>query len=500
MKNIYKLDYFSKHYEINFLKKNTFHSKLGIFCTFIMCSIGLSILINQGFEVIERKKPKVNRDIIINPSPLNYSITDEFMPLAINIRNINYLPLSFDDSYIKFEINHFVLNKFITKDGVGSSYVEFISLDYEYCNESYLKRFNKYNNMTEITLKNDFFSLFCIKDTNRKIGGAYNAPYFSNLVYQLKKCQNTTENSNHCKPQEEIDNLVNSLSVSLLYLNYNVQTTNSADPFVPFLDSFWFLLDSKQYKFVDIFSSILKLETDEGWILESIKTEERFVFERTKEQSTILSNSPMIFEIYVSVSTNTQFISRSYMKVQDVAAVVGGILKFCSVIGFIVTRYFNKYHLDELSINMFFKLNKDYLSSEYKLEDSIIQGKQSMSDNSFKVDPTLPKQNNFTKDHKNNYKLSPDSKIIKDFNLKDFYKTVNFINITENMKEVPNVFSIGYLDVIYITVLRCLKISKLKKKKMDIIKNELSKYTDYSEVINNLIQEKANKRKIKINL
>ncbi len=171
MKYLFQLDYFSKCYEISLLKRNTFHTKLGIFCTFIMCSIGLAVLINQGFEVVRRKKPKVNRDFLINPSPLNYSITDEFMPLAISIGNVNYLPLSFDDSYIKFEISHFVLNKIMTKDGVGSSYVEYIPLDYEYCNESYLKRFNKYNNMTEITLKNDFFTLFCIKDTDKKNWG-----------------------------------------------------------------------------------------------------------------------------------------------------------------------------------------------------------------------------------------------------------------------------------------------------------------------------------------
>ena len=142
----------------------------------------------------------------------------------------------------------------------------------------YVQKFNRDGNFSDKLHENNFESSYCFKDNDLVIGGHFITDYFSNIEFSLKRCTNTTEYQK-CKSNEDIDQQINSLSVSFIYLNYVINSTNFDSPFQPYIDNYWLTLDSSTFQFIDLYFSLSQVKTDKGWIFEDNSIEQRFVFD-----------------------------------------------------------------------------------------------------------------------------------------------------------------------------------------------------------------------------
>ena len=86
---------------------------------------------------------------------------------------------------------------------------------------------------------------FSLKFNQTEYSGSY-------IILYLRTCTNTTENNNHCYPQEEIENFMKNGSYYFAYLMESIKVDhyNNSNPFSPFIGFpvFQFLLSVLLFK------------------------------------------------------------------------------------------------------------------------------------------------------------------------------------------------------------------------------------------------------------
>lgn len=468
---LHPFDYFSQKLQIKFKNQNSFSSIFGLIFTIAMTSIGLSVLFTQGLDFIQKQKPITNKNEANDAIPSNYSFIGDFSTISISLYDLIDPNDVKDETSFSVEAYNFQVNRVVNSNGNVTSSLEYLPIEIERCGnqlEKYKRRFNKDSDLSDQLDHNDFANNFCFKDVNLKVGGIYISNFFSNINVSIKRCVNTTENNNFCKPQEEITRKQKNLAVTFYHLNYVVNSTNFDKPFTPFIEEYWIKLDYFSYQFIETFFSITQVITDKGWIFEDKVQEQRFAFDRFREQREgKLLNSPDILDIYFSVSTKRFIITRNYLKIQDVAAIVGGILKFCTVLGNFIVGIMNKYQIDEMMINTFFQspkkdIHKVKLPLQININEIKIHKNSSILNNNQSHDelkPNVSKKNN---------------------NLKEFG-----IDIDTNLQ-----LRVTYIDIILMHILCCFNTQKQKIKKIKEIQQRLYSIVDFSEIIFSVIHTK----------
>ena len=90
-----------------------------------------------------------------------------------------------------------------------------------------------------------------------------------------------------------------------------------------------------------IYYQTKQIKTDKGFIFDSIITETYLAYESTSE-SYDYRESDNFLTVYIRKSTNRKLYERNYLKFQDIAANIGGIIKIITLLGEIITYYIKK--------------------------------------------------------------------------------------------------------------------------------------------------------------
>lgn len=104
---------------------------------------------------------------------------------------------------------------------------------------------------------------------------------------------------------------------------------------------FWNFLRQKISKSNWIYYQTKQIKTDKGFIFDSIFTETHLAYESTSE-SYDYRESDNFLTVYIRKSTNRKLYERNYLKFQDIAANIGGIIKIITLLGEIITYYIKK--------------------------------------------------------------------------------------------------------------------------------------------------------------
>jgi len=87
--------------------------------------------------------------------------------------------------------------------------------------------------------------------------------------------------------------------------------------------------------------NVIHFQTDKGWLIEDTKKETFLKLDYIKEM-TDFRKAENFLSYTVKLSTKVETFSRSYDKVQDVAANSGGFLQMISIFCMVLTYYYNK--------------------------------------------------------------------------------------------------------------------------------------------------------------
>lgn len=331
MNNIFYLDFFGEDTSFIVRGKKYYRTWCGVILSILLIIASVILTFLFGQEVYQRKKP-------------NISISEEFMSTSlVKMTDFPYYMVLRDkfgriienaNSY--FDIKTFKMN--LTDKGVVeySDYTSFHPV--VKCTS---KNFDTIRGKISDSIIEDIliYPTLCV---NYDDEGILHNPYTSKnstfLNIDLFIC-NKTERT--CA--DDIDDTTKEVYLQLYLLNSYVDSNDYSNPIKYYFESNAIKITSVFFK--RIYISVLNNEyiSDDGWILENIR---RISYYNIKELKNEISSIPPYNSLLVLRNTFDspllrRVTNRSYLKVQDLFANVGGIVNaFMIIINMIFTHYF----------------------------------------------------------------------------------------------------------------------------------------------------------------
>ena len=493
-----KADYFAQPYQVKVLNHNSLQTILGACMSVIIFAVGLAVFITQADNLLNKKKPVVNRDVIYDIVPGRFSLdVKNFTMFSYYFTGDNKYLL--DSTYFNLKISNFLQTRGFDDKGMPFTKLTRDAIPWEFCGnnlEKYLGKYNYFGNFTEILMQKEFKKHICLMDDRLNIGGDYNSNFFSNILFEITKCINSTANNNTCKSNAEINASVNGWNFEFDYIDHVTKTNDYLNPFQAFVTSYYTKLDATISQSIDVYFGLNQLFSDNGWIFEEVMSYEKFSFIKFRE---ILSVNPVpgrVMRLYVNVSNNRSKVFRYYMKVQELAAIIGGIIKVCTVVAFAIVLFFTKYNFDEMLINLYF--NIDEINKTDQKDKFIIPTIANKTLNLINI-MNRNETNVNAKGSKKNNKVDKKSSLVAKIKNKVNKLKVNDENVLSDQKREyikEKGFNLSYLDILCITICPCRAYYKGKKYQLENLLENLRSYTDFSEIVNQVIGFKYMKDQI----
>jgi hypothetical protein len=531
---IRRADYFSQPIQLTFNNEKKFGTLFGGFL-----SVGIYVLIiflisNSLDTFFYKYNPKTTMtntyyvdQPILNMSENQMIYSSYFMTKDFNI--------FYDPSYFTYSISQFLVQRFSN----GSQIIENRPVSIVNCSNYY--DFYASKNLINEYKMNSIAQGFCFNTTDILIGGNFNGNYFSNILYSINKCVNSSDSPIICKPKEQVDLILKGGYFEFYYVETNIDLNNYQTPFSKYFKSFFVLTDPNAKKFVDIYIKMVNITSDIGWIFENLEFSYDLTFDYFREQIITNVEDNQVINFYVNSSNNKLFYSRIYLKLQDIAAVIGGILKALFILGYLATYILTNYEMYEYMINLLFHFQDDDENYDQKVKaferginkikninifekiiNTNMNDKNHISDLKYKVnhssnnlikklndDQVAPSKINVLKFESNKMKLSNpqiqiNTRSHKIFDSKNNNNNLVFYNkdgtnLTTEMKkdlnkDIQNLkshlntkISLNILDLIKVYIC-CIFTSRWNKKSLTlkVALKKMNKYMDYLRIIKTL--------------
>eukprot|EP00340_Litonotus_pictus_P000663 CAMPEP_0170523418 /NCGR_PEP_ID=MMETSP0209-20121228/8846_1 /TAXON_ID=665100 ORGANISM="Litonotus pictus, Strain P1" /NCGR_SAMPLE_ID=MMETSP0209 /ASSEMBLY_ACC=CAM_ASM_000301 /LENGTH=653 /DNA_ID=CAMNT_0010811495 /DNA_START=94 /DNA_END=2055 /DNA_ORIENTATION=+ len=157
-------------------------------------------------------------------------------------------------------------------------------------------------------------------------------------------CTNTTQNNNHCKPKEVIREQFKSFYVVVAHKDFLIDPLILDEPMSSFYSVIGLRLSSQASREETLYYKTFEMGTDMGFIMESI-SEKKYLYLGRRDGAIYPDDDPSYMFLLKVTNDNTKIkMIRSYIKVQKVAADIGGLIKFVTICVNIINNIYGKFH------------------------------------------------------------------------------------------------------------------------------------------------------------
>jgi len=170
----------------------TYQTIFGSIATLISYFIILIFLVIFSKQIINHSKPNVIITNLIDPSPIHYLFSNEFI-WTISLQYLNYSNY-IDESIYTLNVFVYISNKIEN----GKTNVTKIKLFPVKCSNYSFEVIPEYFN--NLPLDN----LYCVNLTGIELRGVYMEDKWTSIDFKFVKCKNSSDNKNICKNPEEI--------------------------------------------------------------------------------------------------------------------------------------------------------------------------------------------------------------------------------------------------------------------------------------------------------
>jgi hypothetical protein len=216
-----------------------------------------------------------------------------------------------------------------------------------------------------------------------QLGGYWGAP-FTNLIYLLVDSCN--EEKTKCSSMDEIRSLFpgteNNLFYAMLYPTYYFTPDNITNPLNYNYYYFYQAVDLNIIKKNVFFFKDILCDDDTGWIFNSVEASKIFSFDYLindfyfKSDKDYINPSKdtntLIFMNALYFNKDPIYLKRSFMKFQDLIALVGGLVKALMVAFSFMANYYNYTGMNVDLINKFFYHKELKESADNSLKAEIV--------------------------------------------------------------------------------------------------------------------------------
>jgi hypothetical protein len=362
-------DYFGIKPRIYIHENTKYKTTIGAIITLIIYVTITASFLFFGSELIKREKPQILKSEYYYTDPDAYRLDPDnfFFFIGLQDKDYNYY---IDPSIINVQVKSMNVTRYTEKDGSVAYNFEHKILEVEPCN---LKLHAYYFN--ESFAHQPLDNLYCIKP--EYYGDIYMAGYFGESTYnyisvELEMCTNSSNSNVVCKSKEEINKILSGGFFVMDYVDTIFEPINYHTPNKFVRRDFYTTISNNYFKEIDFFFKNVDYMTDKGTILEDYETKKYLQLDRHNE---IYDFRPIIgnqvfLQCVLRLSNMKNIYTRKYVKLQDVTAQVGGLVKGLFLIVKII--YINFSHID-----YFFNLG-DHL---FFVEDPIAPNKNEILEN-----------------------------------------------------------------------------------------------------------------------
>lgn len=364
------IDFFSKSFEFTFRGKDKFRSNIGGYFTIFTFFMGLYWIWLLGNEIIYKNNPKNNQSVAFRENPLNLSL---IVPYGFMVQDYRGRVLKNYENYITFEA--FYWNKRRNVD----HYV-----DIEPPKKLKLRNCDP-NDFSEEVYKDfkrlDLGSATCLDEPQQVLGGDLTSEFAKYISIRLTPCYNTTE-KNNCASHNESFAYVNTktLVISVKSEKIIYDSTDYKKPVKKYIGEDNVLADPYIFNFPRYEMYEFNVNTDDGLIGQSISDSSYYelvflndiisAFDNNYQMPTDFSQLILFeYSFFESPTIKTQY--RSYLKLTDVLASLGGILKVYLVIFNFAFHQIYQRIMYEQVITQLFNFEK-IKRHDYKIKKTVI--------------------------------------------------------------------------------------------------------------------------------
>jgi len=304
-------------------------------------TIFISILILLGFihfgrELIDKINPTVISSGFYQSNPDEYILKPDNFNFFIGIQNKNS-EYYVDPSLVKLDAKYISFTRKIIDGKIDWTPVE-RSLNMEPCVlERHFQDFKQ--EFTGLPLSD----LYCLNPNDYKnisLAGSWGEDLFNLLAFHVSPCKNSTESNIICKSSEEIQKTLAGGFFVVNHIDTIFEPKNFKNPRKYFRRNYYTTMSNSYFKELNFYFKNIEYNTDQGFLMEDIKSEKYMQSDNIKELYDFRSVvSGDILQCNFRLSNQKDVYNRKYSKIQDVIAQVGGLVKAILIITNLL--YFN---------------------------------------------------------------------------------------------------------------------------------------------------------------
>ena len=330
------IDIFGKKTEFQMDRRPKFTTISGGFFSLIYFGLIIFLFLSFGRDMIYQTNPETSISQTLNPNPSQTAVSQNSYFFMFGIQDYNW--------------NHFIDNsiytvKFIQNNKTATGDVD---IPIEPCTEAHLPvdpKLHEYFMNAAGPIEN----LWCVKkglDGQFMMKGYWDQVEFDSLILSIRPCVNSTLNSsglpNVCKPPDQIENTLKSGFFAFYSVNNLFDMRNYEQPSKSYGLDFYVPTTTKVKKIIVRYMKSNYINTNDGWISNSLKTEDVYSWDFDKESFELLDGVDDIVWMELRKSNYETTFTRNYKKIQNVFAEMTGFLQIIFMVLFVVSNPFIK--------------------------------------------------------------------------------------------------------------------------------------------------------------
>jgi len=322
------LDMYSKRIGLFYRDKDQISSNFGVCLTITYIFVSLGLFIFYTSQTIRRTNINVHDSKIYRKEATNINIDSNLFYFAFGVENPNTSTRFIDETIYYPKVTFFEK----VKEGSTLKTVEEKVLDVERCKQE--KFGEKYQSLL---VQGELNDSYCINDINLTLVKGFKNDRISYIKIGIHACVNTTENNNHCKPKEVIDEHISGTFFSLLAKDISLDPSKYSDPIIPTMQDLHTTIDKNFFRDFVLFFGLTEIQTDVGLFNERIHKEIYMNFIKTTQafyyrDEKFFYDGETMCEIQFRLGDDIRIQKRSFMKMTEVFAITGGYMQLISTL------------------------------------------------------------------------------------------------------------------------------------------------------------------------
>ena len=424
-------DIYSKRIGLFLNNREKIGTYLGLFLTIIYILVSFILFFVLLIRTLQRKEIRVYDSTLFSQEMPIMEVNSSLIYFAFGLEDPTSANRFVDETIYYPKIIFFDRKKI--NGEFNTTYRE--ELQFELCK---IENFGE--NYKHLFSEGELNNSYCLKQYNLTLAGGYKYDRMSYFRIRIYPCKNTSQNNNHCKPQETIDKYFTGGYFSILTKDIGLNPSNYSFPVLSTLQDLYTTIDKQLTRDYILYYGITEIRTDTGLFFEDIKSK-RYLDFRKESQSFNFRELDEYYKGKASCSVAfrmddiIKIQQRSYTKLKEVLSSTGGYMQLITTL-FTILSLLSKKIIPEIKVlNGIFNFNLKQQKMMMKIntmKDFYCSTSRRMNNYIY-----FPKKNTFTQKKKMNTNINNISKTNLIDNISNNENnSLNFIGL--NNKENKN--------------------------------------------------------------